>query len=70
MTRSRSYGYVPQSHSALYYAQRATPGGFLITEATAVSETGLGYDLLITYWYIILCFMLQHNSHLRFMVFL
>ncbi|CAI9786166.1 unnamed protein product [Fraxinus pennsylvanica] len=43
LTRSRSYNNVPQRHAALYYSQRATNGGFLITEATAVSNTALGY---------------------------
>ncbi|RZC51469.1 hypothetical protein C5167_019894 [Papaver somniferum] len=43
LTRNRSYGNVPQPHAALYYSQRATNGGFLITEATGVSETAQGY---------------------------
>eukprot|EP00250_Pteridium_aquilinum_P020521 c24846_g3_i1 orf=8-1246(+) len=43
LTRCRSYGHVPQPHAALYYSQRATPGGFLITEATGVSDTAQGY---------------------------
>jgi len=30
LTRCRSYGYVPQPHAAVYYAQRATRGGLLI----------------------------------------
>ncbi|KAI3929105.1 hypothetical protein MKW92_013861 [Papaver armeniacum] len=43
LTRSRSYGNVPQSHAALYYSQRATNGGLLIAEATGISETAQGY---------------------------
>ncbi|KAI3861013.1 hypothetical protein MKX03_026682 [Papaver bracteatum] len=43
LTRNRSYGNVPQPHAALYYSQRATNGGLLITEATGVSETAQGY---------------------------
>jgi 12-oxophytodienoic acid reductase len=43
LTRQRSYGNVPQPHAAVYYAQRATAGGLLITEATGVSETAQGY---------------------------
>uniref|UniRef100_A0A0E0L9B5 NADH:flavin oxidoreductase/NADH oxidase N-terminal domain-containing protein n=1 Tax=Oryza punctata TaxID=4537 RepID=A0A0E0L9B5_ORYPU len=43
MTRCRSYGNVPQPHAALYYTQRATSGGLLITEATGVSATAQGY---------------------------
>ncbi|KAI3868448.1 hypothetical protein MKW92_021836 [Papaver armeniacum] len=43
LTRSRSYGNVPQPHASLYYSQRASNGGFLITEATGVSETAQGY---------------------------
>uniref|UniRef100_A0ACD6AAN0 Uncharacterized protein n=1 Tax=Avena sativa TaxID=4498 RepID=A0ACD6AAN0_AVESA len=43
LTRQRSYGNVPQPHAAVYYAQRATAGGLLITEATGVSDTAQGY---------------------------
>lgn len=43
LTRSRSYGNVPQPHAILYYSQRTTNGGFLITEATGVSDTAQGY---------------------------
>ncbi|CDP10744.1 unnamed protein product [Coffea canephora] len=43
LTRQRSYGNVPQPHAALYYSQRTTEGGFLITEATGVSDTAQGY---------------------------
>ncbi|KAL5199767.1 hypothetical protein ABZP36_020970 [Zizania latifolia] len=42
MTRCRSYGNVPQPHAVLYYTQRATSGGLLITEATGVSATAQG----------------------------
>ncbi|CAM6101225.1 unnamed protein product [Calypogeia fissa] len=43
MTRCRSYGSIPQPHVALYYSQRATQGGLIITEATAISPTADGY---------------------------
>ncbi|EFJ28624.1 hypothetical protein SELMODRAFT_270843 [Selaginella moellendorffii] len=43
LTRCRSYGSIPQPHAATYYAQRATQGGLLIAEATAVSPTGFGF---------------------------
>ncbi|XP_073119624.1 putative 12-oxophytodienoate reductase 11 [Henckelia pumila] len=43
LTRNRSYNNVPQPHAAVYYSQRATKGGFLITEATGVSDTAQGY---------------------------
>lgn len=43
MTRNRSYGNVPQPHAVLYYTQRTTAGGLLITEATGVSDTAQGY---------------------------
>ncbi|CAM0958728.1 unnamed protein product [Alopecurus aequalis] len=43
LTRQRSYGNVPQPNAALYYSQRATAGGLLITEATGVSDTAQGY---------------------------
>jgi hypothetical protein len=42
LTRSRSYNFVPQPHAALYYSQRATKGGFLIGEASGVSDTAQG----------------------------
>nr|POF07942.1 12-oxophytodienoate reductase 2 [Quercus suber] len=43
LTRSRSYGNVPQPHAILYYSQRTTKGGLLIAEATGVSDTAQGY---------------------------
>ncbi|KAK4483918.1 hypothetical protein RD792_011127, partial [Penstemon davidsonii] len=43
LTRQRSYNNVPQPHAVLYYSQRATKGGFLLTEATGVSDTAQGY---------------------------
>ncbi|KGN63055.1 12-oxophytodienoate reductase 1 [Cucumis sativus] len=43
LTRQRSYNNVPQQHAILYYSQRSTKGGFLITEATGVSDTAQGY---------------------------
>nr|AIS40017.1 OPDA reductase [Astragalus sinicus] len=43
LTRLRSYNNVPQPHASLYYSQRASKGGFLIAEATDVSDTAQGY---------------------------
>nr|POF10878.1 12-oxophytodienoate reductase 2 [Quercus suber] len=43
LTRTRSYNFVPQPHAALYYSQRATKGGFLIGEASGISDTAQGY---------------------------
>ncbi|AAF04449.1 putative 12-oxophytodienoate reductase [Arabidopsis thaliana] len=43
LTRQKSYGSVPQPHAILYYSQRTSPGGFLIAEATGVSDTAQGY---------------------------
>ncbi|KZV37323.1 hypothetical protein F511_01191 [Dorcoceras hygrometricum] len=43
LTRQRSYNNVPQPHAILYYSQRATQGGFLVAEATGVSDTAHGY---------------------------
>ncbi|CAN6678748.1 unnamed protein product [Malus baccata var. baccata] len=43
MGRQRSYGHVPQPHAILYYSQRTSNGGLLITEATGVSDTAQGY---------------------------
>lgn len=45
LTRQRSYGNVPQSHAELYYSQRASKGGLLITEGTIISATALGYNI-------------------------
>ncbi|XP_009403728.2 putative 12-oxophytodienoate reductase 11 [Musa acuminata AAA Group] len=42
LTRSRSYGNVPQPIAVLYYSQRTSNGGFLIAEATGVSDTAQG----------------------------
>ncbi|EFH66516.1 predicted protein [Arabidopsis lyrata subsp. lyrata] len=50
LTRSRSYGSIPQPHVKLYYTQRTTPGGLLISEACAVSETSLGYPDIPGIW--------------------
>jgi 12-oxophytodienoic acid reductase len=41
LTRCRSYNGLAQHHAAIYYAQRTTPGGLLIAEATAISEGGI-----------------------------
>ncbi|PON59770.1 NADH:flavin oxidoreductase/NADH oxidase, N-terminal [Trema orientale] len=43
LTRQRSYQNVPQPHAILYYSQRTSQGGLLISEATVVSDTALGY---------------------------
>ncbi|CAE5957813.1 unnamed protein product [Arabidopsis arenosa] len=50
LTRSRSYGSIPQPHAKLYYTQRTTPGGLLISEACTVSETSLGYPDIPGIW--------------------
>ncbi|KAM7280491.1 hypothetical protein ACFE04_007625 [Oxalis oulophora] len=44
LTRQRSYGNVPQPHAILYYSQRTSKGGLLISEATGVSDTAQGYQ--------------------------
>lgn len=43
LTRSRSYNFVAQPHAVSYYSQRSTKGGFLIGEASGVSNTAQGY---------------------------
>ncbi|EPS72305.1 hypothetical protein M569_02454, partial [Genlisea aurea] len=43
LTRNRSYDTIPQPHAAVYYSQRATPGGLLIAEGTIVSQSAQGY---------------------------
>ncbi|KAK3200340.1 hypothetical protein Dsin_023755 [Dipteronia sinensis] len=50
LTRQRSYNNVPQSHAILYYSQRTTKGGLLITEATGVSDTAQGYPQTPGIW--------------------
>nr|ACU18795.1 unknown [Glycine max] len=39
MTRCRALNWIPQAALAEYYAQRSTPGGFLISEGTLISPT-------------------------------
>lgn len=44
LTRMRTVkGMIPNDLMAEYYAQRATAGGYMLTEATVVSATGDGY---------------------------
>ncbi|KAJ4967262.1 hypothetical protein NE237_019111 [Protea cynaroides] len=43
LTRLRSFNCIPQPHATLYYSQRTTKGGLLISEATVISETAQGY---------------------------
>ncbi|XP_015889272.3 12-oxophytodienoate reductase 3 isoform X1 [Ziziphus jujuba] len=43
MTRSRAVNEIPFEAHALYYSQRATPGGLLISEGTSPSNTASGY---------------------------
>ncbi|KAK6136033.1 hypothetical protein DH2020_030243 [Rehmannia glutinosa] len=39
MSRMRSYNFIAQPHAILYYTQRTTKGGFLISEGSGISET-------------------------------
>ncbi|PON73066.1 NADH:flavin oxidoreductase/NADH oxidase [Trema orientale] len=50
LTRQRSYNNVPQPHAILYYTQRTTKGGFLISEATVISQTAIGYEHVPGIW--------------------
>ncbi|KAL5167864.1 putative 12-oxophytodienoate reductase 11 [Glycine soja] len=44
LTRQRSsYNNVPEPHLILYYSQRTSNGGILISEANGISETAQGY---------------------------
>ncbi|KAJ7949722.1 12-oxophytodienoate reductase [Quillaja saponaria] len=43
LTRQRSYGNVPQPRAILYYSQRTSKGGLLISESNSVSDTAQGY---------------------------
>lgn len=51
MTRCRALNNIPQAALGEYYEQRATAGGFLITEGTMISPTSAGYAFanLITF---------------------
>uniref|UniRef100_A0A2P2JB83 NADH:flavin oxidoreductase/NADH oxidase N-terminal domain-containing protein n=1 Tax=Rhizophora mucronata TaxID=61149 RepID=A0A2P2JB83_RHIMU len=50
LTRNRSYNNIPQPHAILYYSQRTTNGGLLISEASGVSDTALGYPSTPGIW--------------------
>ncbi|OAY23954.1 putative 12-oxophytodienoate reductase 11 [Manihot esculenta] len=50
LTRQRSYNNVPQPHAILYYSQRTTKGGLLISEGTGVSDTAQGYTYTPGIW--------------------
>ncbi|KAL3689543.1 hypothetical protein R1sor_015852 [Riccia sorocarpa] len=56
LTRCRSYGGLAQPHNALYYRQRATPGGLLISEATNINATANGMPNTPS------CFTVEHVS--------
>ncbi|GLJ14958.1 hypothetical protein SUGI_0244100 [Cryptomeria japonica] len=43
MTRCRALNHVPQDSHVEYYSQRATNGGLIITEASAVAPEGFGF---------------------------
>ncbi|XP_014507244.1 12-oxophytodienoate reductase 3 [Vigna radiata var. radiata] len=43
MTRCRALKGIPNAAHTEYYAQRSTPGGFLITEGTSISPTSSGF---------------------------
>ncbi|KAK9103474.1 hypothetical protein Sjap_020728 [Stephania japonica] len=44
LTRRRAVKNVPQTHAILYYSQRASKGGLLISEATGVSDAAQGKE--------------------------
>lgn len=50
MTRMRSYNFVAQPQAILYYSQRTTRGGFLISEASGISDTAQGYPNMPGIW--------------------
>ncbi|MCO5580845.1 hypothetical protein L7F22_034718 [Adiantum nelumboides] len=43
VTRCRALHYVPQPAHVRFYSERTTPGGLLITEATAICQEGIGF---------------------------
>lgn len=42
MTRCRAINEMPNEALEKYYTQRSTPGGFLITEGTLISQAAAG----------------------------
>ncbi|KAH0678891.1 hypothetical protein KY284_019976 [Solanum tuberosum] len=50
MTRNRSYNNTPQPHAIEYYAQRATKGGFIISESTSASDISNGSPNMPGIW--------------------
>ncbi|KAJ9542570.1 hypothetical protein OSB04_029076 [Centaurea solstitialis] len=42
LSRLRSYNFIPQPHAILYYSQRTSKGGLLISEASGISDTAQG----------------------------
>ena len=47
--RLRSYNTVPQPHAILYYSQRTSKEGLLISESTSISDTAQGYAISPNY---------------------
>lgn len=43
LTRCRALGTIPQPAAATYYAQRATKGGLMLSEATVICPQGHGH---------------------------
>jgi hypothetical protein len=43
LTRCRAFNSIPQPNAALYYSQRATPGGLVLSEGTLLSDRAYGY---------------------------
>lgn len=69
LTRQRSYNNVPQQHAILYYSQRTTEGGFLIAEATGVSDTAQGYLIFpLSFTSSIIVFRLFHLKGSKFVI--
>lgn len=46
LTRCRALNSIPQPNAAKYYAQRATKGGMIISEATVMCPQGYGCEHL------------------------
>lgn len=42
LSRLRSYNFTAQPHAILYYKQRTTKGGLLISESSGISDTAQG----------------------------
>ena len=63
MTRCRALNGIPNAALAEYYAQRSTPGGFLISEGTSISPTAYGYIIPLFLSFFFYIFLVLHKPN-------